>query len=140
MLISANIDYDTYGIEIDSNVKSLADKVIKIAEEQNLILKKSINVYQGNMFNLESYEQTGKKFDDFNIFYLYALRGSQEKFIPLYSEKAKQGSKLIIVPGFKKSKKEAMLKKYYNLEIFFEKKEDSSYELAHSFYQIYEKK
>ena len=76
------------------------------------------------MFKDSTYNSLGVSFSDVDIFYLYALRGTHEKFIPKFSELAKSGSHLINVPGFKPIKRKSLFKD--NIELIHQGPEKES--------------
>ncbi|MBC8444306.1 hypothetical protein H8D83_01840 [Candidatus Woesearchaeota archaeon] len=133
LVLSAKMGYDTYGSDIENGIVKITNKLILNLEKKNVIPKGNIKkIIQGDLLDLKTYNSLGVDFSDVDIFYNYTFRSIQKHFFHLFSDSAKQGAKLIHIPGYKKIKRNSLLDLMDNIELFYEHPEN--------IYQIYTKK
>ncbi|MBU1202095.1 MAG: class I SAM-dependent methyltransferase [Nanoarchaeota archaeon] len=136
LILANKAGCNAYGLEIESALVDVAKKNIKTAQEKDLIDESyEMKVAQGDMFNLGAYKKLGKKFDEYDLFYLYALKSNETPFLKQFSESAKDGAKIIIVPEIKERKEGYILNELRNLQPLSEEKQG-----VRRFYKIYEKR
>ena len=129
LALAAKAGYKTYGIDKERVLVNITKKLTDTLKEKSVINGNIEKIICGDMFNDSSYYDLGISFSDVDIFYLYALRGIHEKFIPKFSDEAKSGSHLINVPGFKPRKMKSLFPG--NIELIYQGPKNK--------YQIYRK-
>ncbi|MBC8500747.1 MAG: class I SAM-dependent methyltransferase [Nanoarchaeota archaeon] len=134
LILANKVGYNAYGVEIENALVDIANENITEARRAGLIpINDVVEVTQGDMFNLSSYESLGISFADIDVFYLYALESMKMDFFKQFSQEAKLGSKLILVPGLKENRTQSLLDSLSGSIGMFYK------EPTEGMYQIYQK-
>jgi len=134
LILANKVGYNAYGVEIENALVDIANENISEARRAGLIpINGVVEVTQGDMFNLSSYESLGISFADVDVFYLWALESMREDFFKQFSEHAKDGSKIILVSGLKENRTQSLLDSLSGSIGMFYK------EPTEGIYQIYQK-
>ncbi|MFH1770626.1 MAG: DNA adenine methylase [archaeon] len=100
LILAKKAGYDVFGIDIQNALVNIAKENIDVAMSKSLIpINGIVNVKQGDMFNMNSYESVGVSFNRVDVFYLYSMPRHTNKFFKQFVDYAKHGAKIISVPG-----------------------------------------
>lgn len=132
LILASCLGYNAIGLEIENALVDIARENVDSAKKIGLVKSpEEIRVEQGDMFNLESYEKTRVRFDEVDIFYMFAISTQRDDFIKQFSRQAKEDARLLLVPGIKDRPKQNTFKNIQNMQLMLEGPEQS--------YQVYKK-